>query len=119
MRFTVRSISLLAGFAMLGCASQPLTVDETRQPWLQSLIASLEQQPVANPPASITRYTYKLAPVYYLSARCCDIRSKLYDSTGKVMCEPDGGITGKGDGKCDDFLAVRTDEKLVWKDSRS
>ena len=100
------------------CATQPLnpTIDE--RPWLKSLIASIEQEPVWNPPATITRYTYKGAPVYFLAAHCCDIRSKLYDANGALICEPDGGITGKGDGKCEDFIATRTDEQLVWRDPR-
>ncbi|MBA2687537.1 MAG: hypothetical protein H0U64_05510 [Gemmatimonadaceae bacterium] len=85
---------------------------------MQSLIVSIEAEPVWNPAASITRYTYRGTVVYYLAAHCCDIRSKLYDTSGAVVCEPDGGITGKGDGKCEDFLAIRSDEKLVWKDHR-
>lgn len=115
---TSKKIFVVVAMALIGCATQPVSVQENNQPWLQALIASLEQQPVANPPASITRYSYRSEPVYYLSARCCDIRSRLYNAEGKVICEPDGGITGKGDGKCDDFLLTRTDEKLVWRDSR-
>ncbi len=107
-----------ATLSVLACATQPVMVEENGRPWLQSLIANLQQEPVANPPASITKYTYRSAPVYYLSARCCDITSKLYDVEGKVICEPDGGLTGKGDGRCTDFIAARSDERLVWKDDR-
>jgi hypothetical protein len=103
---------------LTACATQPLNPLNDDQPWLKSLIASIEQEPVWSPPATITRYVYKGAPVYYLTAHCCDIRSKLYDVNGALICEPDGGLTGKGDGKCEDFIAVRTDEQLVWRDPR-
>ena len=33
------------------------------------------------------------------------------------MGHPDGGFTGKGDGKIKDFETA-TDEKLLWADSR-
>ena len=103
---------------LVGCATQPLNPVADDQPWLKSLIASIEQEPVWNPPASITRYTYKSSTVYYLAPHCCDIRSKLFDVKGSVICEPDGGFTGKGDGKCEDFITTRTDEHLVWRDAR-
>ncbi len=109
---------MAAAFASFACATQPLNPAEVKPAWMQSLIVSIEAEPVWNPAASITRYTYRGTVVYYLAAHCCDIRSKLYDTSGAVVCEPDGGITGKGDGKCEDFLAIRSDEKLVWKDHR-
>jgi hypothetical protein len=86
--------------------------------WLKQIIANLEAEPVANPPASITRYAYKGQTVYYLPPRCCDVPSELYDSTGAVLCGPDGGITGRGDGRCADFFTERKDEQLIWQDRR-
>jgi hypothetical protein len=112
------SCLLLVAAIITACATQPLNPPTDDQPWLKSLIASIEQEPVWNPPATITRYTYRGAPVYYLAPHCCDIRSKLYDANGAMICEPDGGITGKGDGKCEDFLAARAEEHLIWRDSR-
>jgi hypothetical protein len=43
----------------------------------------------------------------------------LYDAGGDMICAPDGGLTGKGDGKCPDFLSIRKNEALVWKDTRT
>ncbi len=86
--------------------------------WLATRIAELEAEPVANPPAMITRYEYRGQLVYYLPPRCCDIPSELYDTTGAVICGPDGGFTGKGDGRCPDFFTERKDEKLIWRDQR-
>jgi hypothetical protein len=78
----------------------------------------LASQPVANPPASITAFTYRDETVYFLPSRCCDIPSVLYDVNGVVLCAPDGGITGQGDGRCQDFMTARRDERLIWVDPR-
>ena len=88
-------------------------------PWLRELIQRLESEPVANPPAFIARYEYKGQPVYYLPPRCCDIFSDLYDADGVIIGHPDGGITGQGDGRVPDFLEVRENENVVWRDLRS
>lgn len=86
--------------------------------WLRDLIQDLASQPVANPPASITAFTYRDQTVYFLPSRCCDIPSVLYDASGGVLCAPDGGITGQGDGRCPDFVTARRDERLIWADPR-
>ena len=111
-----RSAALaFAAIAATGCA--PKARDD-RPAVVDSLIARLEAAPKANPPASIWRYRYKGALVYYVPPSCCDIPSELYDQAGNVICSPDGGLTGKGDGRCPDFFAARTDEVAVWKDPR-
>jgi hypothetical protein len=42
----------------------------------------------------------------------------LYDENCTLLCLPDGGITGQGNGKCANFFIERTNEKLIWEDSR-
>ncbi|KAA9333499.1 hypothetical protein F0P96_08285 [Hymenobacter busanensis] len=73
---------------------------------------------VANPPIRIMSYEYNGQTVYFESAPCCDNFSTLYDAKGVVLCQPDGGITGRGDGNCADFEKKRTNEQLVWQDPR-
>ena len=87
--------------------------------WLIDLIQRLENEPVANPPASVTRYEYKGQPVYFVPQRCCDIFSDLYDADGNLIAHPDGGITGRGDGRASDFFQERKDELVIWRDRRS
>jgi len=87
--------------------------------WLTSLIQKQEHEPVANPPASITRYEYKGQTVYFLPQRCCDIFSVLYDADGTVIGHPDGGITGQGDGRVPDFFQERKAGRLIWNDQRT
>ncbi len=81
-------------------------------------IEEFKTQKVTNPPTAIYQYTYNNQKVYFITSPCCDIPSALYDENCTKICAPDGGFTGKGDGKCTDFFKTRTDEKLVWKDSR-
>lgn len=87
--------------------------------WVNDLIKKEENNSVANPPSSLTKCIYKNQTVYYLPPRCCDIPGVLYNDMGNVICYPDGGITGRGDGKCEDYFKKRTGCTIVWKDSRS
>lgn len=85
---------------------------------ITALIHDLESQPVANPPAIVASYDYAGQVVYYVPPRCCDIFADLYDATGQVICHPDGGLTGRGDGRCPDFFTIRSNETIIWRDPR-
>jgi hypothetical protein len=85
---------------------------------VQRLITGFKKDPVQNPPRSIYRYTYHGKTVYYVPAPCCDFFSDLYDSACTLIAHPDGGFTGRGDGKAPGFMKERSNEKLLWKDNR-
>jgi hypothetical protein len=87
--------------------------------WVRQLIAKFQSEPVSNPPHQIVQFRYRSQRVYYVPPECCDQMSTLYDSTGAKICSPDGGMTGKGDGRCIDFFTAREEQKLIWKDSRT
>jgi hypothetical protein len=87
--------------------------------WVSKLITELKAEPPDNPPTRIVRYLYREHTVYYQPPRCCDVSSQLFDESGKVICLPDGGFTGRGDGKCPDFFKERKNEKIIWEDTRS
>jgi hypothetical protein len=89
-----------------------------RPPWLKARIAEVLAERKRNPITRIFKYNYGGQTVYYISAPCCDQYSQVLDTKGKLVCQPDGGITGKGDGKCADFEKNKTNEKLVWQDPR-
>jgi hypothetical protein len=97
---------------------EKLMANDALAPWLATLMRELQSGPVSNPPAFIARYTYRQQLVYYIPPRCCDMPSDLYDAAGALICHPDGGFTGRGDGRCSDFFAERTNEEIVWRDSR-
>ena len=103
---------------LLACGTEPVVEDELLPEWLNELIEQLESEPVANPPLWIARYEYQGQVVYYLPPRCCDIPSNLYDADGNIICHPDGGFSGGGDGRCPTFFAERKNEVIVWRDSR-
>lgn len=87
--------------------------------FLQELTASIEAADVAESPGSIWRYAYKDRTVYYVPPLpCCDRLSTLYDETGEILCAPDGGLTGGGNGQCPDFFELRSAETRVWQDPR-
>lgn len=126
---------LILSTAFLGCqknASTDIPEDKTdirdgSQPdisdknpsWLNDMISEKKNNPVENPPASIEECMYKDNIAYHVSSPCCDEYNYLYDKEGEVICAPDGGITGKGDGKCPDFSLSRDKCKTIWEDSRT
>ncbi|UYZ58365.1 DUF6970 domain-containing protein [Hymenobacter latericus] len=89
-----------------------------RPTWLDNKISKYLAAKPENPPIRILSYQYNGQTVYYESAPCCDQFTTLYDAKGNVLCSPDGGITGRGDGRCPDFEKTRTNEQLVWQDPR-
>ena len=97
---------------------QPQSTQIENPQWVNQLIEKYKAEPVGNPPQSIWRYNYQGQVVYYVPAQCCDMFSTLYDADGNVICAPNGGIDGEGDGRCEDFLAQRTQEQLIWQDPR-
>lgn len=66
-------------------------------------------------PQKLVQYEYKGRTVYYVATHCCDFFNELYDSECKLMGYPDGGFTGKGDGRFPDFFKEATKEKLIWE----
>ena len=104
----------------LACSDGSSPSEPAESPsWLQALVAQIQSEPVTNPPSAIFSYRYRGETVYFRPSRCCDFPSVLYDRNGSVICQPDGGITGNGDGRCPDFFAARSAERLVWRDPRS
>ena len=99
--------------------ARDMRLDSTARPqWLQRRIQNILATRKRNPIIRISRYQFEGETVYYESAPCCDQQSTVYDVEGKVMCHPEGGITGKGDGKCSNFDKRKTNEQLVWQDPR-
>lgn len=112
-------------FLLLFCSCQKPAVPSANSStsganpsWLRQMIWQFEDEKPANPPVKIYRYRYQNQFVYFITGRCCDIPGQVFNVEGQQLCQPDGGITGRGDGKCADFFETRTDEKLIWEDLR-
>ncbi|PCH95795.1 MAG: hypothetical protein COB85_04215 [Bacteroidetes bacterium] len=86
---------------------------------IQLKIKALQKADLENPPGLVYSFTYNGKVAYFFNAPCCDQFSSLYDADCTLICHPEGGITGKGDGNCDDFLSTSTDKKLIWQDTRT
>ena len=118
----MKNIMILVLGVMLfaGCSSTINNVEPYSDlAWLNRLILKMQADSVGNPPQSIWKYDYNNATVFYVPPQCCDQFSILYDVNGNILGAPDGGITGTGDGKFPDFFTARTNEVLIWKDSRT
>ena len=87
-------------------------------PCLLEKITAMTQDPGSGSPRSVTRYIYKQQTVYYMVAPCCDKFNIVYDSACNVLGHPDGGFTGRGDGKMPNFKNEAVEQKVVWKASQ-
>jgi len=85
---------------------------------IQARIQTMKEGPKWNPPGEVWEYEYNGRTVYYFSSDCCDQFNSVVDGECNYICAPSGGITGKGDRKCDEFNASAKKIRLLWKDER-
>ncbi len=129
---------LIPGLVMLSCGStksnqsvntDSLTVaEQTAKAKNDSLYANIAKLPTCiknkidsfklkeahERPQRVVEYTYKGKKVYYVVMPCCDFFNEVYDDKCNFLGAPDGGFTGKGDGKIPDFFTEAKGEKLIW-----
>jgi hypothetical protein len=84
---------------------------------IDQLISAARAAPVGNPPVGYYQCTYRGQPVYYTPPQCCDQFSKLFAADCTLICAPDGGLSGGGDGRCPDFDWNTC--TLLWQDTRT
>lgn len=82
---------------------------------LAEMITERTKEIPPSPPEQIDEYLYNDKTVYLVTAPCCDQFDVVYDENCKEICAPSGGITGKGDGKCEDFFKTAKQIKVLWK----
>lgn len=109
-------ISIIALLLLLSCSDNDIAKDTPS--CIKKIIEGLNKEDVANPSAKVYRFQYEGRTVYYIPPRCCDTMSELFDENCNIICYPDGGFSGTGDGKCIDFYKNATEEELVWEDKR-
>ena len=123
-----------AGFFLLFCNLPSVGLAQELPTFIQELIVEHEAalpQPVPGrstgnfgiqrqlrlPTLEIWQHEYQGETVFFLptsSQDCCDSFSRLYDADGNLICYPDGGITGIGDGRCPNFVSSRGRGVLVY-----
>jgi len=84
---------------------------------IEAQITLLNNKPVQNPPAKIWEWKTANNTFYYITSDCCDQFNYLYDIDCNIVCAPDGGFTGTGDGKCPAFTEPMQ-KTLIWEDLR-
>lgn len=117
MKLYTLLIVFITAFVLVCCNKNSALPADTPSCILQK-IEVLKKGTVRNPPASIWQFEYNNQTVYYIPPYCCDIFSELYDANCNLICHPDGGLTGNGDGKCPNFSKAAKNAKLIWQDDR-
>ena len=114
MKLTSSSI-LLIGAVMAACVcwEEPL---DTVPICIEQKISELESEPVRSPAASVTMIITRSNTYFYIPPHCCDFYGELYDAQCNLVCNPDGGITGSGNGNCPDYTVL--EERVIWEDKR-
>ena len=82
---------------------------------IKNKIDSFKVKEAHERPQRVVEYMYKGKKVYYVVMPCCDFFNEVYDENCNMLGSPDGGFTGKGDGKLPDFFAEAKNEKLIWE----
>ena len=84
---------------------------------IERIIQAIKRADVQNFPSQVWRWEDATKIYYYITADCCDQFSALYDLECRLICAPDGGLTGGGDGRCPTF-GKDLKKTLVWQDPR-
>jgi hypothetical protein len=108
-------LMLLTGFS---CEKLEISGDVPE--CVRRMAKSLSREEVRNPPAMIVEWTVASGEkYYYVPPYCCDMYSALYDSECNLICAPDGGFTGGGDGRCpSEILGNIESTRIIWEDER-
>jgi hypothetical protein len=92
----------------------PEPIDAAVPNCIKNKIDSFKLKEAHEKPQRVIEYVYKGKKVYYVVMPCCDFFNEVYDDKCNFLGAPDGGFTGKGDGKLPDFFAEAKNEKLIW-----
>jgi len=109
---------LLIVFLLMFSFCKKVDVPKDTPDCIKDKIKQIQKEEVRNPSAKVYKCVYDGQTVYYFPPYCCDIPGELYDTDCNLICQPDGGLTGDGDGTCTDFFDERTDVELIWEDDR-
>jgi hypothetical protein len=115
---------IILALGMIPACHQPgprdISSEDAKYPeWVKLRIRQHQQEPVGTPPREIWKARYAGQVVYYEPPQQFDQMGSLFDERGKLLCHPDGGITGRGDGRCPGFVKDPGNHlALIWRDQR-
>ena len=96
----------------------PEVIDAAVPTCIKNKIDSFKLKEKHERPQSVVEYVYKGKKVYYIVMPCCDFFNEVYDEKCRFLGAPDGGFTGKGDGKLPDFSTEAKPGKEIWKSAQ-
>ncbi len=114
----LRTVPILFGFLVfISSSCNKLDLEKDVPLCVKNKIDEINNGEVNNSPSEVWEWIINEKTYYYITSDCCDQYNYLYDGDCEIVCAPDGGITGNGDGNCleTDEIVTKT---LVWKDSR-
>lgn len=111
------SVYILIGLFFLNASCEKSNLNIDAPNCVQNEIKKIKIEEVRNPPAQVWKWEADGQTYYYITSDCCDQYNYLYNNNCDVICAPDGGITGLGDGNCPDFKEP-IEKTLIWKDNR-
>ena len=109
---------ILLGIALFLPACDKLDLLADVPSCIEEKIRDIKKEEMRNPPAQVWKWEVDGNTYFYITSDCCDQYNYLFDENCNVVCAPDGGFTGNGDGNCPGFNEeiVKT---LVWEDDRN
>jgi hypothetical protein len=113
----MRALQILGLLTIAALLAHPVCAQPATQPlpaWVQQKIADFEASPEQPDAMEIWRLQYRGQDAFHFISNCCDRYNPLYDSTGKVLCSPTGGVTGQGDGQCIGALHTSPERVRIW-----
>ncbi|HEY9170366.1 MAG TPA: hypothetical protein VIN72_12810 [Lutibacter sp.] len=111
------SIYILIGLLFLNVSCEKSNLNMDAPSCIENEIKKIKIEDVRNPPAQVWKWEVDGQIYYYINSDCCDQYNLLYDNNCDIICAPDGGITGLGDGNCPDFKEP-IKKTLIWQDNR-
>ncbi len=106
---------LTLSLTIISCSKLELEKDIPNS--IEKKIKKLKNKDVQNPLAKVWEWKVDGNMYYYFTSDCCDQFNYLYDENCNVICAPDGGFSGSGDGNCPNFNG-QIEKTLVWEDKR-
>lgn len=112
----VAALSIAAAIAVgaLGVGAAMAYNKKGNSPVVESILKTVKTNSQVQP-ERITEYSFRGKIVYLAEMPCCDHFNPLFSESGEPLCSPSGGFAGVGDGKCPEFAAEKTNEKVIWE----
>jgi hypothetical protein len=116
--FLLKRTLILIGILVLSSNCTDSGIDTDAPKCIDTKIKEIMMNDVTNPPTQVWKWVDDSNTYYYITSDCCDQYNYLYTINCEIVCAPDGGITGNGDGNCPEFTS-EIKKTLIWEDKRN